>query len=203
MRSECEAYKLLKRADGPRAISLRKGRAAIPKPSTPSESHCLRARVGPRSGPPCFRLPPTIVGAISFARSLQSAAGTSGSYSVMKEISRKQRVLAWVAQTAPDENDGEMSLAEIVPIYAPDGYALFKNLGETPNVAVIPASGFIWAVYAIQGDGDVHPTPIGYSEVAPSELHEPDWEEKATDFLAEMTEIGGLTSDDLGARPSS
>jgi hypothetical protein len=37
---------------------------AIPSPFTPSIFHAARARVGPRSGPPCFLLPPTIVGAI-------------------------------------------------------------------------------------------------------------------------------------------
>jgi len=121
----------------------------------------------------------------------------------MKSNFCKQRVLAWIVQTAPDENDDEMSLAEIVPICAPEGYALFKNFGESPKVSIIPGNGPIWAVYPIQDDGDVHPTPIGYSEVAPSEPHEPDWQEKAKDFLAEMTEIGGLTSDNLGPQPDN
>src|SRR5690349_19417446 len=43
------------------------GASAIPRPSTPNEAHCFRARVGPRSGPPCFLEPPTIVGAIPHA----------------------------------------------------------------------------------------------------------------------------------------
>jgi len=56
----------------------------------------------------------------------------------MKEIFRKLRVLAWIVQTSPDENDSEMATAELVPICAPTGYALFKNLGESPTVSIIP-----------------------------------------------------------------
>lgn len=40
----------------------------MPSPSIPSRAHCARARVGPRSGPPCFFDPPTKVGAIASAR---------------------------------------------------------------------------------------------------------------------------------------
>src|SRR5579863_10169802 len=47
--------------------SLPGGSSAMPRPSTPSVDHALRARVGPRSGPPCFLEPPTTVGAISSA----------------------------------------------------------------------------------------------------------------------------------------
>ena len=39
-----------------------------------SAAHAARARVGPRSGPPCFFDPPTIVGAISSARLAQAEA---------------------------------------------------------------------------------------------------------------------------------
>src|SRR6185437_10689526 len=53
---------------------LEGGSFAIPKPSTPRLAQALRARVGPRSGPPCFKLPPTTVGAISFAVSRQNLA---------------------------------------------------------------------------------------------------------------------------------
>src|SRR5262249_42739877 len=44
------------------------GSSAMPRPSTPSSSHAARALVGPGSGPPCFLLPPTIVGAMPAAR---------------------------------------------------------------------------------------------------------------------------------------
>lgn len=50
------------------------GSSAIPRPSTPRERHARRARVGPRSGPPCFLDPPTIVGAMSWARKDHSFA---------------------------------------------------------------------------------------------------------------------------------
>ena len=43
-------------------------------PSTPRAAHARRARVGPRSGPPCFVLPPTMVGAISLARFFHASA---------------------------------------------------------------------------------------------------------------------------------
>ena len=43
-------------------------------PLTPSVSHARRALVGPRSGPPCFLEPPTMVGAISSARSRHAFA---------------------------------------------------------------------------------------------------------------------------------
>src|SRR5690242_13912875 len=46
----------------------------MPSPSTPSDAHARRALVGPRSGPPCFREPPTIVGAISSADFFQAVA---------------------------------------------------------------------------------------------------------------------------------
>ena len=39
-----------------------------------SAAQALRARVGPRSGPPCFLEPPTMVGAISLASSAQRFA---------------------------------------------------------------------------------------------------------------------------------
>ena len=52
------------------------GSSAIPSPSTPSFRHAARARVGPRSGPPCLVLPPTMVGAIPAAwRDHASAPG--------------------------------------------------------------------------------------------------------------------------------
>ena len=44
------------------------GSSATSLPLTPSFSHCLRACVGPRSGPPCFFEPPTSVGAIRWRR---------------------------------------------------------------------------------------------------------------------------------------
>ena len=43
-------------------------------PLTPSFAHLRLARVGPRSGPPCFLLPPTSVGAILLALLRQSSA---------------------------------------------------------------------------------------------------------------------------------
>ncbi len=46
------------RRPGPGASSAR------PRPSTPSAAQACLARVGPRSAPPCFFEPPTIVGAI-------------------------------------------------------------------------------------------------------------------------------------------
>ena len=49
----------------------------MPSPSTPSPFHASRARVGPRSGPPCFLLPPTIVGAIPQALAAQSVPRAS------------------------------------------------------------------------------------------------------------------------------
>lgn len=48
--------------------------SAIPMPSTPNSRHRRLARVGPRSGPPCFFEPPTRVGAGAFARSAQASA---------------------------------------------------------------------------------------------------------------------------------
>src|SRR5215831_9554494 len=48
--------------------------SAMPSPFTPIAAQAARARVGPRSGPPCFLLPPTIVGAILVARRAQDAA---------------------------------------------------------------------------------------------------------------------------------
>ena len=55
-------------ASGPGAAS------AIPMPSTPRSAHARLARVGPRSAPPCFFEPPTMVGAIRSARRAQAAA---------------------------------------------------------------------------------------------------------------------------------
>lgn len=46
---------------------------AMPIPSTPSSAHWRLARVGPKSGPPCFFDPPTSVGAIELARAAQPA----------------------------------------------------------------------------------------------------------------------------------
>jgi hypothetical protein len=55
--------------------SPRSGAAsAMPSPSTPSSAQARLARVGPRSPPPCFFDPPTIVGAILFAWRAQRAA---------------------------------------------------------------------------------------------------------------------------------
>ena len=48
---------------------------ATPEPSTPSSSHAFFARAGPRSGPPCFLDPPTIVGAILFEKTMNSKIG--------------------------------------------------------------------------------------------------------------------------------
>ncbi|MGA8797014.1 MAG: hypothetical protein WB526_08115, partial [Candidatus Cybelea sp.] len=106
----------------------------------------------------------------------------------MKEIFRKLRVLAWIVQTSADENDRQTATTELVPICAPTGYALFKNLGEAPTVSIIPANGPFWAVFPVQEDGDVHPVPVGYSEVAPYEPYEPDWHEEARKFLAEAAD---------------
>ena len=46
----------------------------MPRPSTPNVAQACLARVGPRSGPPCFSEPPTIVGAMSSARFFQARA---------------------------------------------------------------------------------------------------------------------------------
>ncbi len=46
----------------------------MPSPSTCRLRQAVLARVGPRSGPPCFLLPPTIVGAMAPARLAQAAA---------------------------------------------------------------------------------------------------------------------------------
>src|SRR5260370_33902143 len=54
--------------------SLGGASSAIPFPSTPRLAHARLALVGPRSGPPCFRDPPTIVGAISSAALRQALA---------------------------------------------------------------------------------------------------------------------------------
>src|SRR5215510_7425117 len=48
--------------------------SAMPSPFTPIAAQAARARVGPRSGPPCFLLPPTMVGAIPAARHAQATA---------------------------------------------------------------------------------------------------------------------------------
>ena len=48
--------------------------SATPSPSTPSSAQAFRALVGPRSGPPCLREPPTSVGAGRFAFSDHSRA---------------------------------------------------------------------------------------------------------------------------------
>jgi len=42
--------------------------SAMPRPSTLKYAHAARARVRPRSGPPCFLLPPTMVEAIALGR---------------------------------------------------------------------------------------------------------------------------------------
>ncbi len=116
----------------------------------------------------------------------------------MKDIFRKQRVLAWIVQRSLDEDDADMAIAELVPICTPTGYALFKNPGESAAVSVIPANGPIWAVFPVQDDGEAHPVPVGYSEVAPYEPYEPDWHEEARKFLADVADdSGGLKSDDL------
>src|SRR5690606_2135477 len=44
---------------------------ATPLPLTPRASQAAFARVGPKSAPPCFLLPPTNVGAMLFAISTQ------------------------------------------------------------------------------------------------------------------------------------
>ena len=59
----------------------------------------------------------------------------------MKEIFRKLRVLAWIVQTSADENDRQTATAELVPICAPTGYALFKNLGKAPTYPSFPLMG--------------------------------------------------------------
>ncbi len=48
--------------------------SAMPLPSTPRLAQACLARVGPKSGPPCFLLPPTSVGATSQALSLHACA---------------------------------------------------------------------------------------------------------------------------------
>src|SRR5262249_6129569 len=48
--------------------------SATPSASTPSARQARLARVGPRSAPPCFFEPPTIVGAMSFAFAAHVAA---------------------------------------------------------------------------------------------------------------------------------
>src|SRR5438034_373062 len=50
------------------------GWSATPRPSTPSAAQARRARVGPRSGPSCFLLPPTMVGAMPRARDAPASA---------------------------------------------------------------------------------------------------------------------------------
>ena len=50
------------------------GASATPFPSTPSLAQPSFARVGPRSAPPCFLLPPTKVGPTSFAISRHASA---------------------------------------------------------------------------------------------------------------------------------
>ena len=59
------------------------GASAIPKPSTPNAAHCALARVGPRSGPPCLRDPPTIVGAGLLAIPTQSSTPDHPSSPIM------------------------------------------------------------------------------------------------------------------------
>ena len=67
--------------DGKQYVSLQGGQGAagsgfggggaspILMPLTPSDAHAALARVGPKSGPPCFFEPPTMVGAMPSARS--------------------------------------------------------------------------------------------------------------------------------------
>ena len=43
------------------------GASATLEPSTPNRAHAKRARVGPKSAPPCLVLPPTKVGASPIA----------------------------------------------------------------------------------------------------------------------------------------
>ena len=54
----------------------------MPRPSTESFSQSLRARVGPKSGPPCLRDPPTNVGAILLARVAHASAPTQPSSAI-------------------------------------------------------------------------------------------------------------------------
>ena len=116
---------------------------------------------------------------------------TRGHQETMKEIFRKLRVLAWIVQISPGENDSEMATAELVPICAPTGYALFRNGGGSPAASIIPANGPFWAVFPVQEDGDVHPVPVRYPEVAPYEPYEPDWHEEARKFLADVADDSG------------
>jgi hypothetical protein len=48
--------------------------SATPSASTPSSRQARLARVGPRSAPPCFLDPPTMVGPMSFAFSAHALA---------------------------------------------------------------------------------------------------------------------------------
>src|SRR4051794_11684434 len=50
------------------------GASATPIASTPSFFHAVLALVGPRSAPPCFFEPPTIVGAMARAPSAHASA---------------------------------------------------------------------------------------------------------------------------------
>ena len=61
---------------------------ATPRPSMPSSAHACRALVGPRSGPPCFLLPPTSVGAMRLALSRHAPA-----FSQPRAAMRSWRVL--------------------------------------------------------------------------------------------------------------
>ena len=55
-------------------IGVPVGFEAMPRPSTPSLAQAARARVGPKSGPPCFFEPPTTAGAVPFASFRHSLA---------------------------------------------------------------------------------------------------------------------------------
>ena len=65
----------------------------MPSPSTPSPFHASRARVGPKSGPPCFLLPPTIVGAIPQAarRPVQSPGPALRAHQVGQHLPHRGR----------------------------------------------------------------------------------------------------------------
>lgn len=90
--------------------------SAMPLPSTPSVAHAFLARVGPKSGPPCFLLPPTSVGAMSQASSRQAFApsqplATMRSYSASPTVgagckpgvgqlkNREDSICAWLGSS--------------------------------------------------------------------------------------------------------
>ncbi len=73
-REACHGTLALREQPGLALASLAPAPSARLRPSTPSLAQALRARVGPRSGPPCFSEPPTMVGAIWLAFSAQASA---------------------------------------------------------------------------------------------------------------------------------